>query len=133
MSTKDIIKNWMDTCCSTIEQYDHQGHMSQISKDVEVYGIPGFDEIGYDDWYSQCEYEFNEKLVSSSSYRGLNIKQEGESKIVFSTIEVVNATDGTIEEHGVEITLEKESDGQWRVTQERLFDNEEALKDGLPV
>lgn len=40
----------------------YTSHMDLISKDVSVYGVPGFDVIGYDDWTRQCEYAFDESV-----------------------------------------------------------------------
>ncbi|MBL7002910.1 MAG: hypothetical protein ISR69_02645 [Gammaproteobacteria bacterium] len=131
MTAEEIIQQWMDTCCSTIKSYDHAGHMNQISKSVQVYGIPGFEVIGYDDWFKQCEYEFNDKLVKSASYQGLKIKHEEDNKIMFLTIETINATDGNSEERGIEILLIKEEDGHWRVVQERLINAIEIARAGL--
>lgn len=131
MKSQKIVQNWMDKSCSTIKNYDHKAHMNLISKSVQVYGIPGFEVIGYDDWFAQCEYEFNEKLIASSSYDGLKITYEDDTKIIFLTLETVVAKDGTVEAHGVEVVLFKEPDGQWRVIEERLLNNEEARNEGL--
>ena len=121
----------MDSCCQTISQYDHESHMNLISKDVQVFGIPGFDVIGYSDWFSQCEHEFNEKLISKASYEGLKIRQSNDSQIMFLTNESILATDGTTDTHPIEIVLSKEQDGNWRVTQERLLSEEEASHLGM--
>ncbi len=131
MNVEEIAQNWMDNCCQTIQQYDHPSHMNLISKDVQVFGIPGFEVIGYDDWFSQCEYEFNEKLIEKSSYEGLKVRQSNTSQIMFLTNESVLATDGTTDSHPIEIVLSKEQDGSWRVTQERLLSNEEASHLGI--
>ena len=41
------------------------------------------------------------------------------------TIETVEGTDGTVNRHGLEILIRKETDGKWRVLQERILaDNE---------
>lgn len=131
MTVEDIAQNWMDKCCLTIHQYDHASHMNLISREVQVFGIPGFEVIGYNDWYSQCEYEFSEKLIQQASYQGLKICQSDDKQIMFLTNESVAATDGTTDTHPVEIVISKESDGEWRVTQERLLTVEEATHLGL--
>ena len=41
----------------------YDSHMNLISKAVSIYGVPGFEVIGYDDWARQCEYEFDEGLL----------------------------------------------------------------------
>lgn len=131
MNAEEIIKKWMDDCCQTIDHYDHAAHMNLISQDIQVFGVPGFEVIGYADWFSQCEYEFNEKLIQQASYQGLKVRQSNEQQIMFLTNETIRATDGTVDTHPIEIVLTLEQDGQWRATQERLLSTEEANHFGL--
>jgi ketosteroid isomerase-like protein len=131
MNDEQIAQQWMDQCCATIEQYDHKAHMNLISEDVKVFGVPGFDVIGYADWYAQCEYEFNEKLIRQASYQGLKIRQSNEDQVMFLANETIEATDGTVDTHSIEVVLTKEQDGHWRVTQERLLSKEEATHLGI--
>ena len=131
MNEEQIAQNWMDNCCQTIQQYDHKAHMNLISEQVQVYGIPGFDVIGYADWFSQCEYEFREKLIEKASYAGIKIRQSNNNQIMFLTSESILATDGTTDTHPIEIVLSKETEGQWRVTQERLLSEQEAQHLGI--
>jgi len=131
MNIEQIALDWMDNCCKTIQQYDHDAHMDLISKDVKVFGVPGYDLIGYEDWFSQCEYEFNEKLIAQTSYEGLKIRQSNEQQVIFLTNETIRATDGTVDTHPIEVVLTQEQDGRWRVTQERLLTSEEASHLGI--
>jgi ketosteroid isomerase-like protein len=131
MTNQEIAQQWLDNCCSTIQQYDHGAHMNLISKDIQVFGIPGFEVINYDDWYSQCEYEFQEKLIAEASYSGLKVRSANDEQIMFLTTETIRATDGTVDSHPIEVVLKKEPDGQWRVVQERLLDSDEAKHYGL--
>jgi hypothetical protein len=131
MNAEQIAQHWMDQCCITIQEYDHQAHMNLISKDVQVFGVPGFEVIGYSDWFSQCEYEFNEKLIQQASYQGLKIRQSNDKQIMFLANETIKATDGTVDTHSIEVVLSKEQDDMWRVTQERLLSKEEASHLGI--
>lgn len=131
MNVEDIAQHWMDNCCQTIKQYDHESHMNLISKKVQVFGVPGYEVIGYEDWFSQCEYEFNEKLIEQASYDGLKIRQNDNKQIMFLTNETIHTTDGTVDTHPIEIVLSQEDDGIWRVTQERLLASEEAKQLGI--
>lgn len=133
MTAEELINAWMYTCCETIKRYDHKAHMDLISEQVQVFGIPGYELIGYKDWFAQCEHEFEEKLITSAHYRGTQLKLHNESNITFNTIETILGKDGSKKEHGIEITLTKEQDGQWRVIQERLFTKQEAIAEGLPL
>lgn len=131
MTVEKIAQTWLDECCYTIQSYNHTAHMNLISKDVLVYGVPGFDVIGYDDWFSQCEHEFSEKLIAQASYEGLKIRQSNDKQIMFLTQETVRATDGAVDTHPIEIVLSQETDDKWRVTQERLLSTEEARHLGI--
>ncbi len=99
----------------------YAAHMDLISKDVSVYGVPGFDVIGYDDWARQCKYEFEECLLKGVTYEGLNVVTMTPGNVLFKTIETVEGTDGTVNRHGLEILIRKEADGKWRVLQERIL------------
>ena len=131
MTPQQIAQDWMDQCRHTIAAYDHAAHMKLISQDVQVFGIPGFDVIGYSDWFSQCEHEFAEKLIREARYQGLKIRQSNDSQIMFLTNETIIAADGSTDTHPIEVVLTKEDDGHWRVTQERLLSDEEARHLGI--
>lgn len=131
MTAEQIAQNWMDMCCSTIKAYDHSAHMNLISQDIQVFGVPGFEVIGYADWFSQCEYEFNEKLIAETSYDGLQIRNSNDQQVMFLTNETIKATDGTVDTHPIEVVLSMEQDGEWRATQERLLTREEANNHGI--
>ncbi len=129
----EIIRDWMVACCTTINAYDHAAHMNLISKEVKVFGIEGFDEITYDDWFAQCEQEFKDQVIKDVSYDGLNVKKVDNNKILFSTIEIIETKDDTTIKHGIDILLFREADNQWRVIEERLLDDVDARKEGLPI
>lgn len=131
MNTQDIVQNWLDSCCETIQQYDHTAHMNLISRDIQVFGVPGFEVIGYADWHSQCEYEFKEKVIERASYDSLKIQHSNEDQVMFLIKETICATDGTVDTHPVEIELSREQDGQWRATRERLLSKQEARNFGI--
>ena len=133
MSAQNIILQWMSACSQTIRDYDHAGHMNLISKDVQVFGVPGFEVIGYQDWYAQSEHEFNQRLILDAKYEGIKLRQENESQIMFVTMESITASDKSVNNQGLEVILTKEADGYWRVTQERLLSTEEAKHFGIAV
>ncbi len=108
----------------------YDSHMKLISKEVSVYGVPGFDVIGYDDWARQCQYEFDEGLLKQVSYEGLHMVTVTPANILFKTTETVEGTDGTVNRQGVEILIRKEADGKWRVLQERILADNEMEFDG---
>lgn len=114
---------------NTANALDLSSHMNLISKDVSVFGVPGFEVIGYDDWYSQCEHEFSNKLLKQVSYQGLNVLAETSERVMFKSIETVEGSDGSVNSNGIEFIITKESDGEWRVTQERILPEDELEND----
>jgi small nuclear ribonucleoprotein (snRNP)-like protein len=113
----------------TANKLDFDAHMNLISKDVSVYGVPDFEVITYDDWYKQCKYEFDNKLLKKISYEGLNVLAETADRIMFKSLETVEGSDGSINTSGIEFIIQKEKDGQWRVSQERILPDDELESD----
>ncbi len=113
----------------TANNLDFDAHMNLISKDVSVYGVPGFEVITYDDWFNQCQHEFENKMLKKVSYEGLNILAETADRIMFKSIETVEGNDGSTNTSGIEFIIQKEDDGQWRVGQERILPDDELESD----
>lgn len=118
-------KNMLEALALTANAGAYAAHMDLISKEVSVYGVPGFDVIGYDDWARQCKFEFEEGLLKRVSYDGLRVVTLTPGNVLFKTTETVEGTDGTINRQGVEILIRKEADGKWRIKQERILANDE--------
>lgn len=114
-------KDMLIALAQTANAGDHTAHMELISKEVSVYGVPGFDVIGYDDWARQCKHEFDEGLLKQVSYEGLRVVTLTPGNVLFKTTETVEGTDGTVNRQGVEILIRKEADGKWRIVQERIL------------
>ncbi len=113
----------------TANKLDLDAHMNLISKDVSVYGVPDFEVITYDDWFNQCKYEFDNKLLKKVSYQGLNILAQTPDRVMFKSLETVEGSDGSINTNGIEFIIQKEEDGQWRVGQERILPADELESD----
>ena len=126
---KDIIENFLTEMAKTASQHDLEKHMNLISKEVEVFGVPGFETISYDDWFRQCESEFKEKLIETVSYETIDIIDSAESVIMFKTIEHIETKDNTKNTTNVLIAITLEDDGKWRVTQERILPKEGLSQD----
>ena len=47
-------KDMLEALARTANGHDFAAHMDLISPTVNVYGVPGFEVIGYDDWARQC-------------------------------------------------------------------------------
>jgi len=113
----------------TANRLDLNAHMNLISKNVSVYGVPDFEVITYDDWFKQCQHEFENKLLKKVSYQGLNILAETAERVMFKSIETVEGSDGSSNTSGIEFIIQKEDDEQWRVVQERLLPEDELDSD----
>ena len=105
----------------TANKLDLDAHMNLISKEVSVYGVPGFEVITYEDWYRQCEQEFGDKLLTNVSYQDLVIISETTDRIIFKSLETIEGSDGSNNTNDVEFIIQKEDDGQWRVVQESVL------------
>ena len=114
-------KDMLEALALTANAGAYSSHMDLISKEVSVYGVPGFDVIGYDDWARQCKHEFDEGLLKQVSYEGFRVVTLTPGNVLFKTTETVEGTDGTINRQGVEILIRKEADGKWRIVQERIL------------
>ena len=126
---KDIIENFLTEMAKTASQHDLEKHMDLISKEVEVFGVPGFETISYDDWFRQCENEFKEKLIETVSYENIDILDSTESVIMFKTIEHIETKDKKKNTTNVLIVITREDDGKWRATQERVLPTEGLSQD----
>jgi len=129
--SETIAKNWLENASITASNKDHVAHMNLISKKVSLQGVPGYENIGYEDWAAQTKHEFENDVLKSVSYKGFKPLTSTLTHIMFKTFETVEANDGTINAQGVEMLLEKEEDGQWRLVQERILPVDEARHDGL--
>ncbi|MDH5711103.1 MAG: hypothetical protein OEZ15_05510 [Gammaproteobacteria bacterium] len=122
-------QNFLDAMASTANALNLDEHMNLISKEVSVFGVPGFEVIGYQDWFNQCQHEFENKLLKQVSYQGLNVLAETPDRIMFKSIETVEGSNGEKNSNGIEFIIQKEDDGQWRVMQERLLPEDELQND----
>ena len=126
-----VARDWLDALARTANAKDFAAHMDLISKQVQVFGVPGFAVIGYDDWARQSEHEFSAGILARASYQGLKVQAMTPGRVMFKTLETLETNAGETQTQGVEIVIVQESDGVWRVTQERVLSPEEAKFDGL--
>lgn len=118
-------KDMLEQLALTANAGDYAAHMDLISQQVSVFGVPGFEVIGYDDWARQCKHEFAAGLLKQVSYAGLRVVTLTPGNVLFKTTETVEGTDGTVNRQGIEILIRKEDDGKWRIVQERILADDE--------
>jgi hypothetical protein len=126
-----IAEQWLLDAVRTANAKDHAAHMDLISKRISLQGVPGFESIGYDDWSRQTQHEFENNLLKSVRYDGFKLVADTTIRVMFKTFETVEASDGTVNAQGVEMLLEKEEDGKWRLVQERILPPDETAHDQL--
>jgi len=129
--SQTIAEQWLLDAVRTANAKDHAAHMDLISKRISLQGVPGFESIGYEDWSRQTQHEFENNLLKSVRYDGFKLVAETATRIMFKTFETVVATDGTVNAQGVEMLLDKEEDGKWRLVQERILPPDESAHDQL--
>lgn len=127
--SEEIAKQWLQGAVDSSGQKDLKTHMGMISKRVSLTGVPGFDAIDFDAWYTQCRYQFENDQIKSIAYKGFNLISATDTTIMFSVFEAVVGSDGALNEQIVEMTLEKEDDGVWRLVQERVLIENDAMRD----
>lgn len=125
---QQIAEQWLTHAAESAGQKDLKGHMGMISKRVSVQGVPGFDNIDYDTWYKQCRHQFENAMIKSIAYKGFNLIGAAETQINFTVYETVVGSDGTLNEQIVEMSLENEDDDVWRLVQERVLIENDAMR-----
>jgi len=126
-----IAQDWLNNVIKTVADKNLNAHLNLISKKVNLTGVPGFESIGYDDWANQCTHEFENNLIKNISYSGFKLRVNTANSIMFKTYETIEAADNTINAQGIEVIIEKEDDGKWRVIQERILPDDETKHDQL--
>ena len=125
---QQIAEQWLTEAAESAAQKDLNGHMGMISKRVSVQGVPEMDNIDYDMWYGQCKHQFENSMIKSIAYKGFNFVSATETQIDFTVYETVLGTDGTLNEQIVEMSLQKEQDDVWRLVQERVLIENDAMR-----
>ncbi|MFK5914462.1 MAG: hypothetical protein QM484_08800 [Woeseiaceae bacterium] len=125
---QEIAEQWLTDAAESAAQKDLKAHMGMISKRVSVLGVPGFDNIDYDKWYTQCRHQFENSMIKSIAYKGFNSISATETQIIFSVLERVVGADGSLNEQIVEMSLEKEEDNLWRLVVERVLIENDAMR-----
>ncbi|MDH5394137.1 MAG: hypothetical protein OEY11_13200 [Gammaproteobacteria bacterium] len=125
---QQIAEQWLTQAAESAGRKDLQAHMGMISKRISVAGVPGFDNIDYDIWYTQCKHQFEMSMIKSIAYKGFNLVSATATQITFTIYETVVGTDGTLNEQIMEMLLEKEDDNVWRLLSERVILENDAVR-----
>lgn len=128
MST-GIINDYLQQMADTAMNNDLDAHMNLISEHVQLLGVPGQDAIDYEKWKSQCQQEFSEQLITQVNYDKLEIIPRQDEHLMFTAIETIKTTKGDTQRMAIEVVLSKESDGVWRMTQQRVLSDQNEQQD----
>jgi hypothetical protein len=128
--TDTTAQSWLNRFVATALARDLQGHMAMISPHVMVFGVPGFETLGYDDWYRQCEHEFPQGLITGLEYSRLKLRTASADSILFKALETTRTSEGGNLAQAVEMLLQHEG-GDWKLKQLRMLPEDEARHDGL--
>lgn len=125
-----IVNAWLERFVASALKHDLATHMAMISREVMVFGVPGFDALYYDDWYRQCEQEFPQGLLTGLTYEKVTIRTADDNDILFNSLETTRTSDGRTIAQPVEVLLRNEG-RDWRLKQMRLLKEDEARHEGL--
>lgn len=127
---QETVDQWLSDFIKTALARDLEAHMDLISREVLVFGVPGFETLDYDDWYRQCEHEFPQGLIADIRYDRVQIRTGDQERVLFKALETTQTADGGSVTQGVELLLQREP-GRWRLKQFRVLPEDEARHDGL--
>jgi hypothetical protein len=130
--SRETVDHWLQQFIDTALARDLDAHMALISPEVMVFGVPGFDTLGFDDWYRQCEHEFPQGLIRTIAYGNVGIRTADARRVLFKARETTETSTGERIIQGVEMLLQRAADDDvWRLKQLRLLPEDEARHDGL--
>lgn len=128
--SEPVVDSWLEQFVATALARDLEGHMAMISQKVMVFGVPGFDTLGYEDWYRQCEHEFPQGLISGLEYSRIKPRTNSGDSILFKSLETTRTSDGGTLAQAVEMLLQRDGD-DWKLAQLRMLPEDEARHEGL--
>lgn len=114
------VRLWLDKIAHSVATRDLDAHMDLVSKNVQVYGVPGNEVIDYSGWERRRRNEFTKGLLTRLSFGEPQMKVLGLRRIVFGVDEKMYGHDGRQILVSKEIVLEREEDEQWRVVEEQV-------------
>lgn len=113
--SENIVNHWLSSFAASAVDANLDVHMSHIAKTVQVYGVPGFESVSYDDWYRQCAQEFPQKLIKELNYSDISFTHTDDNKIVIKAKEQLLTNEGKNQTNDLEMVLEQ-IDEVWLLT-----------------
>ena len=128
--SEERVDRWLESFAGTARERDLAGHMAHIARDVRVLGVPGFESLGYDDWYRQCAQEFPQGLITDLQYSEPRVRASTPEQVMFFTEEKISTSEGNSLSHMLEMVL-IERDELLLLRQLRILSDDEAKHYGL--
>lgn len=119
------IENWLASFADTALRGDLDGHMAHISPAVQVFGVEGFDTLGFEDWRQQCAHEFPQQVIQELRYQNPRLRSQSATQVLFVIDEQMLTRDGQRLTQPLEMLLQKQQD-TWLLRQLRLLSADEA-------
>ena len=117
---KHIAEDWLAALSESVKEKDINAHMRLVSKNVHVYGIPGTDDLNYQNWLYRRHNEFLNNKLHSLEYKLIRIKNDQQRRLGFEVEEQMISTDSRAFIINKDILLEREEDENWRVVEEKI-------------
>jgi len=104
----------------SVRSRDLVQHMDLVSQRVFVFGMPKQEALDYIKWKRRRKKDFQDDRLLDIRFNGAKLKTITQRRLIFDTQESLLATNGTVAIVNKSITLELETDGKWRVVEERV-------------
>ena len=111
---------WLNAMTESITRRDLAAHMALVSRNVQVYGLPGDRTIDYEGWHKRRRNELRKGLLASLTYSDLSIHQITLRRIRFKVTETMTAANGACVIIDQDIIIEQEDGEHWRVVEENI-------------
>lgn len=114
------VRTWLSAMTESIARRDLAAHMALVSRNVQVYGLPGDRTIDYDGWHKRRRNELRKGLLAALHYDDLSIRQITLRRIRFNVNETMTATNGACVIINKDVIIEQEDGEHWRVVEENI-------------
>ncbi len=118
--SEQAIRSWFIAMSDSVQERDIESHMENVSKRVQVYGMPSKGVIGYHEWKARRYHEFFHDELLALNYSGIRIIRSSNKRISFATTETMVGNQGKLVILDKTIVLEYEDDGVWRSIEETV-------------
>jgi len=117
---EQTVRSWFTNMSSSVRARDMDQHMQNISRRINVYGMPSKAVIKYKEWKSRRHNELTSEDLIALNYQGIRIISSSAKRITFNTSETMVGKNGMMVTLDKNIIIEVEDDGVWRVVEENV-------------